>query len=59
MKSGLISFLFAIGASAWIYSQLSRRAGVGNEKEAFIGAAGAFVLVFLFFFVTLKYVLNF
>lgn len=59
MKSVFISLLFSLGAATWIYLQLERRMGVGNTKQAAGGAVVAFVLVFLFFFVTLKYVLNF
>lgn len=59
MSAFLIALLFAVGASAWIYTTLGRRTGGGNQQNAFIGAAVAAVLIFLFVFTFLKYVLNF
>lgn len=58
MSAFLIALLFAAGAATWIYTKLGRRTGGGNQQNAFIGAAVAGVLIFLFVFTFLKYILN-
>lgn len=58
MTDGFISFLFAIGVAGWVYAKLARRTGGGNQQNAFIGAAAAGILGFIFFFTLLKFVLH-
>jgi hypothetical protein len=41
-----ISLVFAIGASAWIYSKMYRSSG-GNQVNSIIVAAGAGLVLFL------------
>lgn len=50
--------MFGAGIGGWAYAQLARRVGAGNQRNAFIGAAVAAVIAFLFFFTLLKYIFN-
>lgn len=50
MNAFVVAFIFALGASAWIYTKLSRRAGYGNGQTALTASGVAFVLIFLVVF---------
>lgn len=58
MSSTLVALMFGAGIGGWAYAQLARRVGAGNQRNAFIGAAVAAVIAFLFFFTLLKYIFN-
>jgi hypothetical protein len=55
MGNGVIAFLVAISASAWIYSKLIRSTG-GNTKNAIVGAGTAGVLVFVLVLIIMSFV---
>ena len=46
MSNGILAFLVAISASAWIYTKLMRSTG-GNTKNAVIGTAVAGSVIFI------------
>jgi hypothetical protein len=48
MSAGVVSFLFSIGASTWIYTKLQRSSG-NNTKQSAIAAGICFALIFIIF----------
>jgi membrane protein YdbS with pleckstrin-like domain len=46
MSAGVVSFLFAIGASTWIYAKFQRSSG-NNTQQSLIAAGICFVLIFI------------
>lgn len=46
MSNLVIALLFALGASGWIFSKMSRRAG-GEMKPVIIVTGSSFLLLFL------------
>lgn len=52
MSNGLVAFLFAIGAAAWVYSKFNRKTG-GNTQSAVIGAGVVGLVVFVLAFTLL------
>jgi hypothetical protein len=56
MNALLVAVMFGAGVGGWAYVQLSRRAGLGNQKQAFLGGGAAGFMAFVFLFTLLKYV---
>lgn len=52
MGNGLIAFLIAVSATAWIYNKLMKTTG-GNTKSAVTAAAISGGVIFLFLIVIL------
>jgi hypothetical protein len=61
MSDGLVSFVFAIGVTGFIYANVSRRVGNGGgtAKTAIIAAGLMFLASYIFLFTLMKYVLHF
>ncbi len=57
MSAFFTALLVAIGSGVWVYTKLSRRAGYGNEKNAYIGSAVAAGLLFLVAFSILSMIM--
>lgn len=55
MSNGVIAFMLAIGASAWIYAKLMRTTG-GNTKSALTGAGISGVLLFVLTLIVLSFI---
>ena len=55
MSNGVIAFMLAIGASAWIYAKLMRTTG-GNTKSALMGAGISGVLLFVLTLIVLSFI---
>ena len=54
MGNGIISFLMAAGAGAWIFSKFQRSTGGGdNTKTSLIAAAVSALLIFIFMYLLL------
>jgi len=49
MSPGVVSFLFAIGASTWIYTKFQRSSG-NNTQQSVIAAAICFILILIVFY---------
>lgn len=58
MSAALLAFMFGIGASVWIFTKLQNKTGYGNQKNAIIGSAVAFVLIFLVVFSIFKMIMG-
>jgi hypothetical protein len=58
MSDSVISFIFAAGASAWVYSKTNQRFGYGNAKDAYIAAGITFVLAFVFLYSLMHFALH-
>lgn len=54
-----IAFLFAIGASAWVYTKMEHRLGEVNMKSIMLTVGVCFVLIFVMVFALLKYGFSF
>jgi hypothetical protein len=52
MSNTLISFLFALGFSGWVYAKAYRSTG-GNTRNSLIMAAGVAVAAFAIMFIIL------
>jgi hypothetical protein len=46
----LVSIIFSLGASTWIYVKIQRQSGAGNNQSALMGAALAFFVIFIVVF---------
>ena len=57
MQAFLI-LIVSSGVGGWTYAQLLKRSGVGNEKNAAIGATVAFVVAFVLVFSIVKMTLK-
>jgi hypothetical protein len=57
MGPGLISFMFAAGASTWLYTKFMRYSG-NNTKQAVIATAVAGAVIFFIFFSVLSLILK-
>jgi hypothetical protein len=53
----LYSLFFGAGAAAFAYSKMGRRVGYGNATNVWTIVGVVFVLVTVFFYVTLAFVL--
>jgi hypothetical protein len=58
MSAFFIALMFGAGVGGWVYTKLSRRVGLGNQGQAFLGGGIAALGAFIFFFTLLKYVLQ-
>lgn len=58
MSPFLISFMFAAGSAAFVYSKAGPRLGYGNTKNVWTVTGIAFGLVFLVFMITLTFVVH-
>jgi hypothetical protein len=59
MPSWLISFLFAVGVTGFVYTKLVRATGHSSLRQDLGGACIAGVLTFIFIWTLLKFVFNF
>lgn len=50
MSLGVISFMFGLGAAAWIYNWMMNRTG-GNTKNSLAAAFAVGLSLFLFFYI--------
>jgi len=57
MSRTLISFLIAVGASAWIYNKFMKYTG-NNTKTAIIATAAAGLFIFFVFFTVLGFIIG-
>jgi len=58
MSKGLISFIFAAGVAAFVYSKMGPRLGYGNTQNVWLLVGVSFGLVFLVVITLLTYVIN-
>ena len=56
MGPGLVSFLFTVGASTWLYTKFQRYSG-NNTRRSLVAAGFAAILIFIFFYSLLTFIL--
>lgn len=52
-----ISFIFSIGASAWVYNKFQNSNG-GLTQRSLVGAGAAFIFAFIVFLSVISFVTN-
>lgn len=52
MSNALLSFLFAAGASTWLYSKMMRQTG-NNAQTSILVSGGAGLILFMLFWTVL------
>jgi hypothetical protein len=58
MSAALLALMMAAGSSVWVYTKLQDRTGYGNNKNAAIGAAAVFALLFIIILTLAKMLLH-
>lgn len=56
MGAWLVSFLFTIGASTWIYTKLQRYSG-NNTQQSLVATAAIGVLLFFVSYIFISFIL--
>jgi uncharacterized membrane protein YdjX (TVP38/TMEM64 family) len=51
MSAGLIAFLLALGASAWIYNKMMRTTGNNTQNSLVAAGASGFLIFIVAFFI--------
>jgi len=51
MSAGLVSFLFAAGASTWLYTKFQKYSGNNTQQSVIATGISAVVIFIVFFFI--------